>query len=64
MSEEEYIALVLRIQTAMAVEPFMPSLEDVAKLLIDWRTLRRLIDKHNDECRECPVIELDQPGHG
>jgi hypothetical protein len=25
----------------------------------DAERLRTLIDKHNDECRECPVIELD-----
>lgn len=30
-----------------------------------WRevfALRALIDKHNDECRECPVIDLKQDG--
>lgn len=86
MSEEDYLALVLRIQQAMAIEPFAPDLVDVVKLLADWRTLtdktqelltahgersmslvdardeivrlQTLIERHNDEYRECPVIEI------
>lgn len=64
MSEDEYLEVVLHIQKAMAIEPFRPLLADTLKLLADWRTLttenqrlQGLIDKHNNECRECPVIE-------
>lgn len=39
MSEDDYLALVLRIQQAMAIEPFQPDIVDVVKLLSDWRTL-------------------------
>ncbi len=39
MSEDEYLALVERIQQAMAIEPFRPPLIDVVKLLSDWRDL-------------------------
>lgn len=37
MSEDEYLAIVERIQQAMAIEPFQPSVIDVVKLLSDWR---------------------------
>jgi hypothetical protein len=39
MSEEDYLAVVERIQQAMAIEPFRPPLIDVVKLLSDWRDL-------------------------
>ena len=65
MSEDDYLAIVQRIQQAMAIEPFRPPLIDVVKLLSDWRDLtnqnerlRALITKHNDEWRECPVIDV------
>jgi hypothetical protein len=37
MSEDDYLDVVLRIQQAMAIEPFQPSVVDVVKLLADWR---------------------------
>jgi hypothetical protein len=33
--------------------------DHVKRLSEEVERLRALIDKHNDECRECPVIELD-----
>lgn len=39
MSEDDYLAVVERIQQAMAIEPFQPSVVDVVKLLSDWRDL-------------------------
>jgi hypothetical protein len=45
MTEDEYLDTVERIQKAMAVEPFQPSVIDVVKLLSDWRTLRNEIKR-------------------
>jgi hypothetical protein len=45
MSEDDYLDVVLRIQQAMAIEPFQASLVDVVKLLADWR-------EHNTEIRQ------------
>jgi hypothetical protein len=45
MSEDEYLGVVLRIQQAMAIEPFQPDLVDVVKLLSDWRTLTNQVER-------------------
>lgn len=37
MSEDDYLALVTRLQQAMAIEPFRPSVIDVALLASEWR---------------------------
>lgn len=37
MTEDEYLAIVYRIQQAMAIEPFVPNMGDVIQLLDDWR---------------------------
>jgi hypothetical protein len=39
MSEDDYLALVTRLQQAMAIEPFHPSVIDVARLASEWRML-------------------------
>jgi hypothetical protein len=41
MAENDYLDLVLRIQKAMVIEPFQPSVIDVVKLLSDWRDWSR-----------------------
>jgi hypothetical protein len=48
MPEDDYLALVLRIQQAMAIEPFQPSVIDVVKLLSDWRDLSNGIERLRD----------------
>lgn len=49
MSEDAYLALVERIQKAMVIEPFQPSVVDVVKLLSDWRDWSREIKQLKED---------------
>lgn len=37
MSEDDYLALVTRLQQALCIEPFRPSVIDVMLLASEWR---------------------------
>jgi len=39
MTEDEYLALVERVQQAMCIEPFRPAMQDVMVLIAEWRLL-------------------------
>lgn len=43
MTEDEYLAIVLRLQEVMAVEPTPASVIDIARLLVDWREWERQV---------------------
>jgi len=45
MTEDEYLALVERVQQAMCIEPFRPSLQDVVVLIAEWRLLHNEVDR-------------------
>jgi hypothetical protein len=55
MSEDDYLALVTRLQQAMAIEPFRPSVIDVALLASEWRMhsteIERLRESNADDIR-------------
>ena len=54
MTESEYVDLVGRVQQAMAVEPFRPSLADVVVLIAEWR----LLHNENERLRTA-AMKLD-----
>lgn len=43
LTEDEYLALVERIQQAMCIEPFCPNMDDVILLIGEWPPQRRKI---------------------
>lgn len=45
LSEGEYLDLVGRIQQAMAIEPFRPSMADVVTLIGEWRLQHHELDR-------------------
>lgn len=57
MSEDDYLALVTRLQQAMCIEPFRPSLIDVMLLASEWRMhsteIERLLVDNAELSAEC-----------
>ena len=49
MSEDEYLALVERIQQAMCIEPFRPDVTDVVMLIGEWQVQHHEIERLRTE---------------
>lgn len=45
LTEDEYLAIVERLQRAMMIEPFRPDVTDVVMLIGTWRVQQREIER-------------------